>query len=155
MIPRLSLHKKINGWIMDSALNDFAEKILPNFELVITSGYRTPEYNATLPGAAKDSAHIYNLARDFNLKNISTGRILTDTELKKVFNRFVKPNWNGYTYYSSKKPNTSTGWIHVNLDRGISKKTFYLALAGMGTTGFIAFKKFVLPYIIKPTKKKA
>ena len=63
----------INGWLIENYLKKFNENYLPNFEIVETSGFRTEEKNRNI-GGAKDSAHVYNLARDYVLKNISTGK---------------------------------------------------------------------------------
>ena len=154
MIPRTPIHIKANGLIVDYALNQLASENLPAYDLVITSGYRTPAYNATLPGAAEDSAHIYNLARDFTLRNRASGQIVSDAQLKAVYEQYVKPNWPGYSYFSPKEPHTNTGWIHVNLDRKISKSTAIAAygIAAVGA-GFF-FKKYLLPKILKYMKER-
>jgi len=39
--------------------------------VIITSGYRCPEYNETLPGAAKDSLHMKGMAADIRVPGMS------------------------------------------------------------------------------------
>ena len=43
--------------------------------------------------------------------------------MERVFNDYILPNWEGYTYFSPKQEHTNTGWIHGNIDRKINKTT--------------------------------
>lgn len=45
------------------ALNQF--RVIYGLPMIVTRGYSTSEHNATIPGAAKDSAHLYCMAADF------------------------------------------------------------------------------------------
>jgi len=129
MIPKNPLTLLINGALTDAALTATVNSYLPNWKLQITSGYRTPAHNEEI-GGKSDSAHIYNLGRDFVLINKQTGEIATDTQMKKLYEEFIKPNWEGYSEFKPKQANTNTGWIHANLDRGISEHVKWIAYAG-------------------------
>src|SRR3989304_552415 len=54
-------------WLIAATLVEKLEdmRILIKRSLVITSGYRTPEYNASI-GGAKESRHIFGLAADLD-----------------------------------------------------------------------------------------
>jgi len=146
MIPKDPITIKINGFITDRTLNDFFEKYLPAFDYQVTSGYRSEQQNTKLReqgySAAIDSSHMYNLARDFVLKN-KQGRFLDDKQMRQVYNEFIKPLWPGYSAFTAKTDKTNTGWIHVNLNRDISKK--YTQYAGLAFTALglgLAAKRF-------------
>lgn len=142
MIPKNPITLWINGALTDSALRDLAAKYLPAYDLVITSGYRTPAYNEKIKGA-QDSAHLYNLARDFQLKNRASGKIASDEDLKKLFDQYIAPNWEGYKLFEPKTDTSSGAWIHLNLDRVISDNTKFLAMAaGALTAAWTAQKIF-------------
>lgn len=144
MIPKNPITIKINGWLTDNFLKSFMEKNLPAFDYKVTSGYRSLAKNAELKKAgynpAADSAHLYNLARDVVLYD-KNGKILSDEQMKKVWNQFISPTWEGYTYFSPKTSNTKTGWIHLNLDRAITEKTQLLGLAAMAIAVGLSYKK--------------
>ena len=140
MIPVNPITIAINKAILDKALNTLNEAYLPNYDLIVTSMYRTEKENKEAGGAA-DSAHMYGLAVDYVLKNKATGVVLNDAQMKKVFDQFIKPHWMGYTYFSPKQPHTNTGWIHSNLERGISKYAGWAAGAGVLAGGIFLFTK--------------
>lgn len=140
-IPTGPITIALNGFIMDTVFNGFCEKYLPAYEVEITSGYRTPAENENAGGATY-SAHQYNLARDFVLKNKQTGEYLSADMQKKVWEEWVKPHWNGYTYYNPPKTG-KTGWIHVNIDRAITDKTKVLEYAIGGISLFLGVKKII------------
>lgn len=137
-IPTGPVTIAVNGYIIDKVLEDFRQKYLPAFEIEITSGYRSPTDNEAVDGA-EYSAHLYNLARDFVLKD-KTGNYLTAERHKQIYEQFVKPHWENYSYYHPPKTGI-TGWIHVNLDRDITKKTKYAEFAVTSGTVFLAAKK--------------
>lgn len=120
-IPTGPFTLAINGLLIDGAVGRLAKDFLPAYELEETSGYRNAEKNKE-EGGAEWSSHMYNLAKDFVLKEKNTGRYLSPERLKQVYKMFVKPNWDGYSVYNPPKTGT-TGWIHVNLDREITNKT--------------------------------
>lgn len=43
--------------------------------IIIQSGYRTPEYNKTLKGAARESMHLYGKAIDFRVDGLSVAQL--------------------------------------------------------------------------------
>lgn len=128
----------LNGFIMDTVFNGFIKQYLPAYEVITTSGYRTPDENEKA-GGAKYSAHQYNFARDFALKD-REGNLLSPERLKSVYDEFVKPNWNGYSSYNPPKTG-NTGWIHVNIDRSITLKTRVAEYAITGVSLFLGIKK--------------
>lgn len=144
MIPKNPITVKVNGWITDNYLKAFLDKNLPAFDYKITSGYRSQAKNEELKKAgynpAADSAHMYNLARDIVLYD-KQGNILSDGQMKKVFEQFIFPFWEGYTYFNPKTSATKTGWIHLNLDRSISEKTAILGIAGLALAVGLSYKK--------------
>jgi len=140
-IPNGPITIALNGFILDTIFNGFMDKYLPAYDSEITSGYRTPAENEAA-GGAKFSAHQYNLAKDFVLKNKKTGEYLPADMQQKIWKEFVNPNWNGYTYYNPPKTG-KTGWIHVNLDRSITDKTKLLEYALGGISLFLGVKKII------------
>ena len=130
----------LNGFIMDTVFRGFVKKYLPAYEVIVTSDYRTPAENEEAQGT-DFSAHMYNLARDFALKD-NKGNLVSAKQLKALYEQFVEPNWPGYSYYNN-PVSGSTGWIHLNLDRWITDKTKFAEIAvGAVTVGF-AVKKII------------
>lgn len=117
--------------IMDSIFKKFIAKYLPAYDVEITSGYRTPAENEAAEGA-KYSAHLYNLARDFVLID-KNGNYIPAERLRQIYDEFVQPHWEGYSYYNPPKTGV-TGWIHVNIDRDLTNQTKVVEYA----TGAIA-----------------
>lgn len=140
MVPKNPLTLLINGSILESEIKYLMETYLPNYDLQYTSGYRDEIKNQEVGGAA-DSAHMYNLARDFVLINKATGNICTDAEMERIYNGFIKPFWEGWSEFNAKKPDTSTGWIHLNLDREITENTKWIAYAGTAAGLFLGIKQ--------------
>lgn len=130
-IPTGPITIGLNGMIMNSVFNNFVKKYLPAYDVEVTSSYRNPAENEAVDGA-EYSAHLYNLARDFVLK-YKDGNYVSAEKLEKVYNEFVKPYWEGYSYYHPPKTGV-TGWIHVNIDRNLTNKTKVVEM----TTGAIA-----------------
>lgn len=139
-IPTGPITIALNGFYIDTLLNGFVKQYLPAYEIEITSGYRTPQKNADV-GGAEYSAHLYNLARDFVLKDKS-GKYVDSLKLKAIYEQFIKPNWPGYSYYAPPKTGV-TGWVHVNADRGITEKTKMAEFAVTGISVLIGLKKIV------------
>ncbi len=129
----------INGLMVDASLKHLIENYLPAWDIKITSGYRSQADQLDLISrgynAAKDSSHLYNLARDFILINKTTGNTASDSEMQKIYEQFIKPYWIGYSKFTAKQSHTVSGWIHVNLDRDISQKNKIL---GIGIVGIIS-----------------
>ena len=123
----------INQWITDKYFQWFAEKYLPTFRPEIISRYRSPEKNKEV-GGLPDSAHQYGLALDFVLVHPDTGQYLPAAQLEKICHEFVIPNWEGFALYEKPKTGT-TGHIHVNLDRDLTKYTW---IAGAGLAAIAA-----------------
>lgn len=72
--------------------------------MVVTSGYRSPGYNATLPGAAAKSTHVQGLAAD-----ISMGNFLGD---EAAFYRQAKrEGFTGFGFY----PEYRNIFMHLDL----------------------------------------
>jgi uncharacterized protein YcbK (DUF882 family) len=63
--------------LINPALIELLEKIRKHFgrQITITSGYRTPAYNAKCPGAVKNSHHTYGNAADIKIQGLSPNEI--------------------------------------------------------------------------------
>lgn len=129
MIPKNPLTLLFNGVLIESQIKAFADTYLPNYDIHYTSKYRDEAHNREV-GGAPDSAHLYNLARDFVLINRATGETASDSEMKSIYNEFIAPNWEGWAQFTAKQPDTSTGWIHLNIDRDLTNYTKWVAYAG-------------------------
>ena len=67
----------------------------------ITSGYRTPQYNAKVGGVAQ-SQHCYGTAADFYVKGVSV-------EAVAAYARKIMPDWGGVGIYKSQ------GFTHIDV----------------------------------------
>lgn len=72
----------------------------------ITSGYRTAAYNATLPGASKNSQHIQGRAADIQVQD--TGPLAV-----AAYAESLMPGWGGVGRYPI-KAGRAKGWVHVD-----------------------------------------
>lgn len=138
--PKNPITLALNGWLTDNYIKSFFNEYLPNYEPVFTSGYRTEEHNRDIGGAA-DSSHLYNLGKDFALKNKATGVILNDTQAKKVYNEAF-PYWEGYAKFYPTAPGGNSHHIHANLDREITNYTKYIGIAVMAAGAVYVFNKY-------------
>lgn len=75
-----------------------------NKPVLVTSGYRSPEYNAKVGGAPK-SKHIEGIAADIVVKDVSPEKVYQ--LLNKTF-----PNYYGMGLY---KRSNSSGWVHIDV----------------------------------------
>lgn len=78
----------------------------------INSGYRSPEKNASVPGASKTSQHVLGEAADICVPG------LTDAQLKGLFDwiAFQSNLPFGQVIFEDKRPTEEGGaWIHVSL----------------------------------------
>lgn len=75
----------------------------------ITSGYRTAEYNATLPGASKTSQHIQGRAADFWVEGVPVATVADYAEK-------LLPGRGGIGRYpkDAAHPRRKTGWVHID-----------------------------------------
>jgi len=136
--PKNPLTIKINGLIFEYYMDYFNNKYMPlGYTYITTSQYRTPEYNASVKGSASNSAHMFNLARDWVVRK--DGKPVEGKELQEFHSKYVKPYWKGYTYAGEKH-------IHANLSRRISTASTMLAVSAMGLMGINLYSKL--------TKKK-
>jgi len=72
----------------------------------INSGYRTPAYNKSLPGAASQSQHLYCKAADFTSTN------KTPAQMKTIILRLIKEGKlkdGGFKQYNT--------WVHFDTGR--------------------------------------
>jgi hypothetical protein len=79
-------------------------------KLVINSAYRTPAYNATLPGAAKNSQHLVGRAIDVSFQSIGNSR----AEQIKFAQLAVKNGFVGFGLY----PDAGNQFMHIDTGRG-------------------------------------
>ena len=77
--------------------------------VTITSGYRTAAYNATLPGASKNSQHIQGRAADFWVEGVPVATVAAYAEK-------LLPGRGGIGRYpkDAAHPTRKTGWVHVD-----------------------------------------
>lgn len=75
----------------------------------ITSGYRTAAYNATLPGASKNSQHIQGRAADFWVEGVPVATVANYAEK-------LLPGRGGIGRYpkDAAHPSRKTGWVHID-----------------------------------------
>lgn len=75
----------------------------------ITSGYRTAAYNATLPGASKNSQHIQGRAADFWVEDVPVATVADYAEK-------LLPGRGGIGRYpkDAAHPKRVTGWVHID-----------------------------------------
>lgn len=79
-------------------VQNFLDKFYPINKIIITSGWRSKSYNATIKGAHPNSAHIYGYAMDFYIPGQIINYVYKDVQ------RF----WNGRRY-------AGKGFIHVDI----------------------------------------
>ena len=75
----------------------------------ITSGYRTAAYNATRPGASKNSQHIQGRAADFWVEGVPVATVADYAEK-------LLPGRGGIGRYpkDAAHPSRKTGWVHID-----------------------------------------
>ena len=129
----------LNGLLVNMALAKIEKERFPGYKFRVTSAYRSPVVNARTPGASATSAHMWNLARDFVIED-ETGKQLNDSAMNTLYKAKFLPNWEGYSYFSYKKPHTSSGWIHANLSKNLTNSTFIAGLVGTLGIGWLIYK---------------
>lgn len=138
-----------NGKMVDNYLSSFLSQNLPKkYSIYITSGYRDQQKNEEV-GGATDSAHLYNLARDFVFTYADTGQVVPESEAVGLYSDNFR-NWNGYTYFEPGMDGR-TYHVHVNLPRDYSKVGTYWT-ASLGITALLIGVGFVFRRL-KGTKK--
>lgn len=146
-IPSNPVTKKVNQFLIDYILDKVMEKYLPNFEKISTSKGRTAEDQQRLKAKglspAENSAHLYNLAEDFTLKNRATGEIVGAEQLELLFTEYFQPNFPGYSEYSPAIKGLKSAHIHANLPRSITESTKFLGWAGTGIVLYLVGKKLI------------
>ena len=98
-VPSLEVLTNLYG--VATQLQAFVDRYYPGNKITINSGWRSRTYNATIPGAAPNSAHVLGKALDFKIAG---------QPLYYVYQN-IKKSWNGWYYQGS-------SWIHVNTPRG-------------------------------------
>jgi len=132
MIPVNPATLRANGVLIDAALKEFMGKYLPGYGYHVTSGERSKQQNIDV-GGVEDSAHLYNLARDFYF--LKDGNRISEDNAKTLYGVF-KDYWakDGYVEFSESRPaddprGEKRYHMHVNLWRGLSKQTKWLGIA--------------------------
>lgn len=72
--------------------------------MVVTSGYRSAGYNATLPGAAPNSTHVQGLAADISMGNFPADELLFYKQAKLI-------GFTGFGFY----PEHRNIFMHLDL----------------------------------------
>lgn len=131
MIPVNPITIMFNQMKVGAARNKLQKNHLPEYGIIITSGYRNREKNTEV-GGAQDSTHMYGLGEDWVLTYENV--VLNESQMEKIFYEKIEPNWPGYALFEGDH-------IHVNLNREESKKSSILAWSaiGIGSVGFLYF----------------
>lgn len=109
----LDATQEANLLILLPALNAFAER--SGLALLVTSGYRPPSINATVPGAAKHSNHTLCLACDFRDHDGSRGKwCLNNLHVLEEIGLWLE------------NPLSTPGWIHLQAIAPHSGKRVFL-----------------------------
>ena len=93
-----------NLWQTSRNLQDFKNSFYYNNKILITSGWRSASYNATISNADPNSSHIYGYAIDF---------YMVGANQSEVFQNLLK-YWNGRKYQGK-------GFIHVDITTSFGK----------------------------------
>lgn len=143
-IPKNPGTIKTNGIVIDNYVREFFAKYLPLYGYHVTDGYRTEAENKAIPGAAPDSAHMHNLARDFVILD-RAGEMVPEDKAKTLHEQFFV-DWVGYTEFSPSRPEgdplgKKSYHIHANLPREWTKRTRWFGGALVfGAVVFTGFK---------------
>lgn len=109
-----------SGLALEQLMRDFGK------DVSINSGYRSPQYNRTLSGAAKNSMHIQGRAFDISYGSIGGGR--RSAALEKFIKTAVKDGFTGFGLYNS--------FIHIDTGNartwGSDKSWLHKVLRGAG-----------------------
>ncbi len=114
--------------LMDQSMLTRADYMREKFggPIRITSGYRDPKHNASLPGAAKDSRHMHGDALDIDMAGMSSA------QRTKLLNSALDAGFTGIGFYKN-----SPNMLHVDAGR---KRTWgsppSWAKAGMKRKGY-------------------
>jgi len=146
-LPSNPITKGLNDAIVGLTLSNLVKNQLPNFEVVETSGGRSQKEQDTLKDegykTAKDSAHLHYLAKDFTLRNISSGNLVSDGQLKTIYNDFIKEFWPGYSEFSPAIDGLKSAHVHVNLPRELSESTKFIGWAAIGFVTVLGVKRLI------------
>lgn len=88
----------------------------------ITSGYRSLELNKNLTGSATDSYHMYGLAIDFVVANMSP------IEICKFFSNKIQCDRMIASYLWDKKDRRYKKWVHVQINNQQNQNNNYFLL---------------------------
>lgn len=145
MIPSNPITVAVNGFITENVIQSVIKKHLPGYGILFTSGHRTHSDQERLLEAgykpAKDSSHLYNLARDFVLINANTGEQINGETMEALYFDKFKPFFPGYSYFDPARPGVKGAHIHANLPRELTDKTKIIGYLGAGFVLFILFKQ--------------
>jgi len=133
--PKNPLTIQLNLAVLRYVVSSFFAKWLSAYEPLVTSDVRTAAHNESV-GGVPNSAHLYGLAEDFQIRFKSGGAVLSQAQAKSLYDQVIRPNWPGFSEWES--ASGSEGYhIHVNLSREVSTYTGIASMAGLGVLGFV------------------
>lgn len=133
-VPVNPLTLQINLTVLRFVASQFLAKWMPTMEAVVTSELRSADHNESV-GGVPDSAHLYGLAQDFQLRYKANKALVPEAQAKQIFTSVIAPNWPGFAEWEGSS--TGEGYhIHWNLSRDISTYAGIMAIAGVGVVGF-------------------
>jgi len=103
-----------------------------NVPIRISSGYRSKELNAKIPGSSKTSDHCFGRAIDID----NDGTSITNNQ---IFN-FIKDNLKFKQLIFEFPVNGKASWIHVSYEVGNLKNEILVAKKLYGKTIYIKYK---------------
>jgi len=114
-------------------INSIMQPVRDKFgRIVITSGYRSPEYNRNV-GGVKNSSHIYGNAVDFIVPNV---------ELKEVY-KYIVENFEYDKIIYSINLDVNAEWIHLasKINRKSNRGKALIEKISSGKKEFTHYKK--------------
>ena len=112
------------------------EPIRNNFRcpIHISSGYRSKELNAAIPGSSKTSDHCKGMALDLDQDNSTQG--ITNNQ---VFH-YIKDNLKFKQMIAEYPVNGVPGWVHVSYDKDNLKNEILICTKKNGKAHYLPYK---------------
>ncbi|CDT54076.1 putative Endolysin gp23 [Vibrio coralliirubri] len=96
------VHLRNTAWWLQGLRNKLKEKFDREFQIIVSSGYRTPALNTAIKGS-RTSSHMKGLAADFRVPGLTVAQVV----------QFIIEEANGYDQVI----NEYDSWVHIGLPR--------------------------------------